>query len=92
MSQSKHLIPFGIYAIEPIQAFLIKALQAIRLSCQSICGSWLQGRSVQSFLCLFLVGTFLSVAIAACSGSTSATKANVKLRLVSFSVTKAAHD
>ncbi|MFN6530787.1 sulfate ABC transporter substrate-binding protein [Nostoc sp. ChiSLP03a] len=65
--------------------------------------------SLKGFLSLFLVGTVLSVALAACSGgetgSTSssetpaanatpvaASKENVELTLVSFAVTKAAHE
>ncbi|AFZ22890.1 sulfate/thiosulfate-binding protein [Cylindrospermum stagnale PCC 7417] len=62
--------------------------------------------SLNGFVSLFLVGTVLSVALAACSGgnvsnSTSETpaanpvannKQNVELTLVSFAVTKAAHE
>jgi sulfate transport system substrate-binding protein len=53
------------------------------------------------FLSLFLVGLSLSVAIASCAGgdtnaggnaSSGANKGNVELTLVSFAVTKAAHD
>ncbi|MBG1245280.1 sulfate ABC transporter substrate-binding protein [Nostoc sp. NZL] len=61
---------------------------------------------LKSFVSLFLVGTVLSVALAACSGGTgsnssteaptaspvAATKGNVELTLVSFAVTKAAHE
>ena len=58
--------------------------------------------SLKGFISLFLVGTVLSVSLAACSGtnnsnSPSATtstdkKQNVELTLVSFAVTKAAHE
>ncbi|MBD0389421.1 MAG: sulfate ABC transporter substrate-binding protein [Nostoc sp. C3-bin3] len=62
--------------------------------------------SLKGFVSLFLVGTVLSVALAACSGGTAsnpssetpaassvaATKNNVELTLVSFAVTKAAHE
>lgn len=62
--------------------------------------------SLKGFVSLFLAGTFLSVALAACSGgnvsnSTTETpnaspvannKQNVELTLVSFAVTKAAHE
>lgn len=62
--------------------------------------------SLKGFVSLFLVGTVLSVALAACSGgnvsnSTSVSpaanpvannKQNVELTLVSFAVTKAAHE
>jgi len=54
--------------------------------------SWLNGSYIQRFVCLFLVGTLLTILVAACSGSSTASKSDVKLRLVSFSVTKAAHD
>jgi sulfate transport system substrate-binding protein len=61
--------------------------------------------SLKSFAALFLVGVSLSVAIAACSGNgnnsttqnpaaspVAANKQDVELTLVSFAVTKAAHD
>ncbi|MGF1672201.1 MAG: sulfate ABC transporter substrate-binding protein [Rivularia sp. (in: cyanobacteria)] len=64
--------------------------------------------SLKRFVCLFLVGTLLSVAIAACGNNggsvagdseatpganpVSASKQNVEITLVSFAVTKAAHD
>ncbi|MCA1991408.1 MAG: extracellular solute-binding protein, partial [Coleofasciculus sp. S288] len=65
---------------------------------------WLQPRSLRRFVSLFLVGVSLSVAIASCSGdntnnpnassasSSAAQKDDVELTLVSFAVTKAAHD
>ncbi|MBD2678214.1 MULTISPECIES: sulfate ABC transporter substrate-binding protein [Nostoc] len=62
--------------------------------------------SLKGFVSLFLVGALLSVALAACSGGegsnsstetpnaspVAATKGNVELTLVSFAVTKAAHE
>ncbi|BAY65942.1 thiosulfate-binding protein [Calothrix brevissima NIES-22] len=62
--------------------------------------------SLKGFVSMFLVGTFLSVALAACGGGNSgnsasespaaspvaANKQNVELTLVSFAVTKAAHE
>ncbi|MBD2360587.1 sulfate ABC transporter substrate-binding protein [Anabaena minutissima FACHB-250] len=62
--------------------------------------------SLRSFVSLFLVGAILSVAIAACSGNgenaastnspaaspVAANKQDVEVTLVSFAVTKAAHD
>lgn len=62
--------------------------------------------SLKGFLSLFLVGALLSVALAACSGENgsnsstetptaspvAASKDNVELTLVSFAVTKAAHE
>lgn len=65
-------------------------------------------KSIKSFLSLFLVGLSLSLAIAACSGGSdtantgtntgtsaspvAANKQDVQINLVSFAVTKAAHD
>ena len=65
--------------------------------------SWFQPSSLKRFIALFLVGVSLSVAIAACSdtsktaansggASPAANKGNVELTLVSFAVTKAAHE
>ncbi|MFN6473982.1 MAG: sulfate ABC transporter substrate-binding protein [Nostoc sp. SerVER01] len=62
--------------------------------------------SLKGFVSLFLVGALLSVALAACSGGdgsnsstenptaspVAASKSNVELTLVSFAVTKAAHE
>lgn len=62
--------------------------------------------SLKGFVSLFVVGAFLSVALAACSGGNgnnsasetpgaspvSAKKDNVEITLVSFAVTKAAHE
>lgn len=62
--------------------------------------------SLKGFVSMFLVGTFLSVTLAACGGGNSgnsasenpaaspvaANKQNVELTLVSFAVTKAAHE
>lgn len=72
----------------------VKALQALRQWCQRSIGSWSNGRSVWSFVSLFLVGAGLSVAIAACSASnaTLAPKPDAKLKLVSFSVTQAPYE
>jgi sulfate transport system substrate-binding protein len=81
-----------MYSIAQVQTYIFKALQAIRQWYQRPIGSRLNRRSLRSFACLFFIGVSLSVAIAACSGSSSAAKPDVKLRLVSYSVTKAAHD
>ncbi|MBD2073682.1 sulfate ABC transporter substrate-binding protein [Phormidium sp. FACHB-592] len=53
--------------------------------------AWFSQRSLWNSVCLFLIGISLSVTIAACQSSTAA-KPDVKLTLVSYSVTKAAHD
>jgi sulfate/thiosulfate-binding protein len=76
-------------AIAQMQTYVMKSLHFILLS-KRIIKSWSNSR-VQSFLCLFAVGVVLSMAISAC-GNASASKSDIKLRLVSFSVTKAAHD
>jgi len=66
--------------------------------------SWLQPGSLKRFVSFFLVGVSLSVAIAACSGNnndnasnsggsnSAANKGDVELTLVSFAVTRAAHE
>ena len=74
---------------------MLLMLRTISQWCQGLIASWLNRRSLWGFVSLFLLGTTLSVAIAACSGSiadTSGTQRDVKLTLVSYSVTKAAHD
>ena len=56
--------------------------------------------SLKGFLSFFLVGTLLSVSLAACSGTnnsntggeTGGKKQKVEITLVSFAVTKAAHE
>ncbi|MBD2037264.1 sulfate ABC transporter substrate-binding protein [Leptolyngbya sp. FACHB-321] len=53
--------------------------------------AWFSQRSLWNSVCLFLIGISLSVTISACQSS-SAAKPDVELRLVSYSVTKAAHD
>lgn len=66
--------------------------------------SWLKAGSLKRFVSLFLVGVSLSVAIAACSGNNNNSgenaagskqagkKGDVELTLVSFAVTRAAHE
>ena len=75
-------------AIAQMQTYVMKSLHIIELLPQRITRSW-SNRRVH-FLCLFAVGVILSTAISAC-GNASASN-DIKLRLVSFSVTKAAHD
>ena len=50
------------------------------------------GRSGKTYIVLFLLGVILTTSIAACSAASGANQSEVKLNLVSFSVTKAAHD
>jgi sulfate transport system substrate-binding protein len=92
MSKSQQLTQLSKSLSEGMQAYAMKALQATQLSYQHIIRSWFNKHTVQSFVSLFLIGTFLSIAVASCSGSSSASKNDVKVKLVSFSVTKAAHD
>ncbi|MEH2393458.1 MAG: sulfate ABC transporter substrate-binding protein [Nostoc sp.] len=92
MSKSQQLTQLSKFLSEKMQAYAMKALQTIQLSYKHAIKSWLNGHTVQSFVSLFLVGAFLSIAVASCSGSSSASKNDVKLKLVSFSVTKVAHD
>jgi sulfate transport system substrate-binding protein len=61
-----------------------------------------QVNSLKGFVSFFLIGTLLSVSLAACSGANNSSspgtntgtgkKQNVELTLVSFAVTKAAHE
>ncbi|MBE8996693.1 sulfate ABC transporter substrate-binding protein [Nostoc sp. LEGE 12447] len=92
MSKSQQTTHFSKLLIERIQSYVMKALQTIQLSYKDTIRNWLNRHTVQSFVSLFLVGAFLSITVASCSGSSSASKNDVKLKLVSFSVTKAAHD
>ncbi|MEH2235065.1 sulfate ABC transporter substrate-binding protein [Nostoc sp.] len=92
MSELQQPIHLSKLLTEGMQTYVMKALQIIQLSYQDTIRNWLNGRTVQSFVSLFLIGTFLSIAVVSCSGSSSASKNDVKLKLVSFSVTKAAHD
>jgi sulfate/thiosulfate transport system substrate-binding protein len=92
MRKSQQPTQLGKILVEGMQVYAKKAFQSIEFWYQHTIRSWLNRYRVQSFVSLFLIGTLLSMAIASCSGSSSVTKADVKLRLVSFSVTKAAHD
>jgi sulfate/thiosulfate transport system substrate-binding protein len=92
MSKSQHLAQLGNDLIVEMHIHIVKILQAVQFSYQRIIISWLKRRTIQSFVSLLLLGTVLSIAIASCSENSSATKGDIKLRLVSFSVTKAAHD
>ncbi|MBD2559984.1 MULTISPECIES: sulfate ABC transporter substrate-binding protein [Nostoc] len=92
MSKSQQLTQLSKLLSEGMQAYVIKAVQAIQLSYQYTIKSLFNRHTVQSFVSLFLIGAFLSIAVASCSGRSSASKNDVNLKLVSFSVTKAAHD
>ncbi len=92
MSKWQHTPKIGIDSIAQVQTYLVKALQTIRQGWQRPIESWLNRRSLRSFVSLVLVGASLSIAIAACSSASSAPKPDVKITLVSYSVTKAAYD
>ncbi|MEH2440489.1 sulfate ABC transporter substrate-binding protein [Nostoc sp.] len=92
MSQSQQSTHLSKLLIERIQSYVMKAWQTIQLSYQHKIRNWLNRHTLQSFVSLFLICAFLSITVASCSGSSSASKNDVKLKLVSFSVTKAAHD
>ncbi|MEH2137752.1 sulfate ABC transporter substrate-binding protein [Nostoc sp.] len=92
MSQSQQSTHLSKLLIERIQSYVMKAWQTIQFSYQHTIRNWLNRHTLQSFVSLFLIGAFLSITVASCSGSSSASKNDVKLKLVSFSVTKAAHD
>jgi sulfate transport system substrate-binding protein len=92
MSESQQTAHFSKLLTERMQSYVMKALHTIQLSYQHTIRNWLNRHTVQSFVSLFLVGAFLSITVASCSGSSSASKNDVKLKFVSFSVTKAAHD
>jgi sulfate transport system substrate-binding protein len=83
-----------MYLITQVQTHVVEALQAIRQWRQRSLRRWLNRRSLLGFVSLFLLGASLSVAIAACGSiaNTSEPQQDVKLKLVSYSVTKAAHD
>ncbi|AFZ25413.1 sulfate/thiosulfate-binding protein [Cylindrospermum stagnale PCC 7417] len=89
MSKSQHPTQLGFYLIKKTQVYVWQILQSIQLWYQRINKSWLRKNS---FMCLFLVGIFLCMGVAACSENSLGSKDDIKLRLVSFSVTKAAHD
>ncbi|MEH2251886.1 sulfate ABC transporter substrate-binding protein [Nostoc sp.] len=91
MSESQQPTYLSKLLTEGMQTYVMKALQTIQ-SYQHRIRNWLNRQTVQSFVSLFLIGAFLSIAVASCSGSSSASKNDVKLKIVSFSVTKAAHD
>ncbi|KAF3891247.1 sulfate ABC transporter substrate-binding protein [Tolypothrix bouteillei VB521301] len=89
------------------QRYVVKALQAIGQWSRKAGRGWLNRHSLGAFLSLVLVGTTLSVVVAASTASIGnssgeihsgnsnnliAQQKNIKLNLVSFSVTQAAHD
>ncbi|MBP5976293.1 sulfate ABC transporter substrate-binding protein [Brasilonema sp. CT11] len=81
----------GAHLIKQVQRYIVQVLQLITQWCQAI-GSWPSFSSIRGKASLFLVGVSLSVVIVACSASNSVSQGDVKLTLVSFSVTKAAYE
>ncbi|WP_445636503.1 Sulfate-binding protein [Nostoc sp. DSM 114161] len=84
--------------IELVEIYTIKSVRAIKKSHLRSIRSWLHRRYLWSFISLFFIGVSLSVAMTACSspntdtGSVNSTaKDNVKLTLVSYSVTSEAY-
>lgn len=78
-------------SIAQVQIYISQALQFVRQWGKRSIGNRFNRRSLWSSVCLFLIGISLSMTIAACESS-SAAKPDVELTLVSYSVTKAAHD
>lgn len=81
MSQQHTFISFLNLIPKPKQGSFRSALSTI----------WLTVQRFKYWIGLFLLGTMMSVSIASCSSS-QAKPPDVKLNLVSFSVTKAVHD
>ncbi|MDF5710872.1 MAG: sulfate ABC transporter substrate-binding protein [Nostoc sp. S4] len=85
--------------IELVQTYTVISVQAIRKWNLRSIRSWVHKLSLWSFISLFLIGVSFSVAITACSsrntnniGNVNSTaKDNVKLTLVSYSVTSEAY-
>ncbi|GAB1540393.1 sulfate ABC transporter substrate-binding protein [Scytonema sp. NUACC21] len=93
--------------IRQFQTYVVKAVQAVRQWSTKARRGWFNKYSFGGFLSLVLVGAGLSIVVAASAASISnpsegihsgssgnliAQQKNIKLNLVSFSVTQAAHD
>lgn len=101
MNKWQHLPKAGRYLRVQIITSVVKAMPTVDQALEYSRKKGLNTSSLRGFVSLFLLGVSLSVALAACStGGTSTTttaqgtaqKQNVELTLVSFAVTKAAHD
>src|SRR5919199_640332 len=103
MSKWQRLPEVGRHFIVQLIDSVVKALPRVEQGGRQ--RSWLNFSSVRGFASLFLVGVSLSVAIAACSPSSNnqtaqgnsgnsgaGEKKDVEVTLVSYAVTKAAHD
>ncbi|WP_427156927.1 sulfate ABC transporter substrate-binding protein [Aliinostoc sp. HNIBRCY26] len=92
MSKSQHRAQLSHDLIVKTQIYVVRVLQILQISSQHIV-RWLKVSRLRSFIGLVVVGAIFSIAIASCSGNQAFSQpADIKLRLVSFSVTKAAHD
>lgn len=92
MSKSQHRAQLSHDLIVGMQVCVVRVLQVLQISYQHIV-IWLKGGNLRSFIGLFLVGAILNLAIASCAGNRAFSQpADIKLKLVSFSVTKVAHD
>lgn len=92
MSKWQYTTQQAMQAIAHVQHYFVNALQAIAQWCKRPIKIWSNGRSIRNFLALFLIGASLSMAIAACGGNANSTLRDVKLSLVSYSVTQAAYE
>ncbi|NQE34635.1 sulfate ABC transporter substrate-binding protein [Microcoleus asticus] len=78
--------------VQSLKFAIAASSQLLRFSGQFLKRSQHLGRSGKAYIVLFLLSVILSTSIAACSGTSRANQGDIKLNLVSFSVTKAAHD
>ncbi len=99
MSKWQRLPNVGRNLMKQIVNNVVKVLPTVEQGGWRPRRRWLNFSSLRGFVSLFLVGASLSVAIAACTSSNSsggsgsaANQGDVRLTLVSFAVTKAAHD
>lgn len=77
--------------VQSLKFAIAASSQLVRFSGQFLKKAQHLGRSGKAYIVLFLLGVILPTSIAACSAS-GANQGDVKLNLVSFSVTKAVHD
>lgn len=101
MNKGQHLPKAGRYLIVQMITSVTKSLPTVEQALGYSRKNKLNTSSLRGFVSLFLVGASLSVALAACSTGTTNTsttaqetaqKQDVELTLVSFAVTKAAHE
>ncbi|QLE56625.1 sulfate ABC transporter substrate-binding protein [Nostoc sp. TCL26-01] len=88
MNSPQHSMQQGTSWTKKIYTCVVDAWQVVLFSYQKV----MQISFNKKYICLGILSAVLSIAIAACSGGNLASNQDIKLRLVSFSVTKAAHD